>query len=172
MATESRATQTTSNINITSIFRRAGCLDVYRTMPNISASSVWVLLRKPVCVSVSVCSRLSFLCQAPVTYSDFTLHWISRFDSNPIYLSSWLFSFSGLLSYLTITVHVIVHYVVLSLRLQHAAARSGVSSCLMLLSLDVFLPAPLHRTTLDIVSVRAERVVDQNQRLNGHLTRW
>lgn len=110
---------------------------------------------------VSVCSCLSFLCQAPVTHSDFTLQWISRFDSNPIYLSSCFFFSPGLLSYLTITVHVIVHYAVLSLQLQHAAAQSGVSSRLMLLSLDVFLPAPLHRTILDIVSVRVDRVVDQ-----------
>lgn len=48
----------------------------------------------------------------------------------------------------------------------------GVSSCLLLLSLDVF-PFPPHCTkwSLNVVSERVDRVVDQNQWLKGDLIR-
>lgn len=80
-----------------------------------------------------------------------------------------------LLSFLTITIHVIGRYAVLSLQLQHAAAQFGVSFtsyCWGCWAWMFSCTAPLHKIILDIVSVKGDWV-DQNRcELNGHLTRW
>lgn len=76
------------------------------------------------------------------------------------------FFFCGLFSYLSITVHVIVHNAVLSLQLQHAAPQLGVSLCPNVGSAEpgcFSCTGLLHKVILDVVSVRVDRVVDQNR---------
>jgi len=103
--------------------------------------SASVLFCKPVYVA------LPFFCH--------TLQQSDLFDINPIYLSScfplclvvlspWYYALCGCIPAATA-----------------CQTQLGVSSGVLLQSLNVALLAPLHSVVLDKVSVRADRVVDQ-----------
>ncbi len=119
-----------------------------------------------VCVCVCVCSCLSFLCRAPVTHSDFTCGGSAYLAVIPSICHHVSFPLTRCL--ISLPPFMLLSFYPCSYNMQPIR----VSTCLMLLSLDVFLPASLHKMTLDVASARVYRVVVQNQQASSDLTRW